>query len=943
MNTNLGYTKLSLTDVNVLLSGGGHKSLSDFIGSVSWDSTNKKITYTPVGGTATNLVSFGSNAFNSTSYLPISGGTLTGQLVTKAGTAAATLYGIKFGNTTLTSLSGQALWLGGNVRFSDVTNWDWNKWAGLKYDSSNKIIYLGIADGTIFNANTTQSDGKLYLPGISSIYVGNGVTAVSLATHTHSSITDGTYTYTASGIATIANQASTAYSWGNHSGKYVTNSTTVFVNQQNQGLWVPFLTFNINNYQLQASISFMRYPCEMQRTNWEFVNFTVRKNSTSVSPILLVFELGTQTSHKYKAVSDNGTDWTIYIKSSSTTNANYDPAGAIVHYHSNAINSYKYAIGTRTDTEPTGTYSANNTTGGRVNFSTYAGTGYRLSVNTTKNISGLTYSESIASSSTDVTGAYVGYKSTSTTNSILRLQSNNTSGSQSYIDLIFDVTSDNLWYRRVTGGGTPSLSRILMKNTPDVLCYYDTVNSYDAVQGNKIIQWYGTTTPYGTESTTKYGAILQWTPTPNATPGGTGSSWYYQLITDTTTNKIRYRRRTNTQAWTTPVTLATLDDISGFISSSEIYDWAKAATKPSYSYTEITNLSQASVKYATTAGSTSVLNWSTSAYLGPIEALLFRAGNRFAGLPASQITIEYSNDASTYTSYGATDAQKRAFFTQFGANFVLGKNTNYSTANNNHRLRVTVDCYSSGSYSVYTELKRAIIYVSQNGGLNCYVIFSVSNDNSTYTTLGTYAISGWSGYNAIPLGVVADPQARGTNNYYRYLRFEFKQTFAAQSNSSNCGLVVYGIEAFGGVAWGSPSIMARDGRPYTYNYTGSTTFVQNVTASNFYSSSDIRYKNVLNQLEVNINDIAKLPIFNFKWNDKEDDHVYSGTSAQDVQKILPNIITENENKLKLNYSVLGVIEGIISAREIVKLKEKIKELEEKLEQYGRFNSNSQQA
>jgi hypothetical protein len=78
MNTNLGYTKLSLTDVNVLLSGGGHKSLSDFIGSVSWDSTNKKITYTPVGGTATNLVSFGSNAFNSTSYLPISGGTLTG-------------------------------------------------------------------------------------------------------------------------------------------------------------------------------------------------------------------------------------------------------------------------------------------------------------------------------------------------------------------------------------------------------------------------------------------------------------------------------------------------------------------------------------------------------------------------------------------------------------------------------------------------------------------------------------------------------------------------------------------------------------------------------------------------------------------------------------------------------------------------------------------------
>ena len=30
MNTKLGYTKLSLSDINVLLSGGGHKSISDF-------------------------------------------------------------------------------------------------------------------------------------------------------------------------------------------------------------------------------------------------------------------------------------------------------------------------------------------------------------------------------------------------------------------------------------------------------------------------------------------------------------------------------------------------------------------------------------------------------------------------------------------------------------------------------------------------------------------------------------------------------------------------------------------------------------------------------------------------------------------------------------------------------------------------------------------------
>ena len=39
------------------------------------------------------------------------------------------------------------------IRFGG-TSWDWNVWAGLKYTHSNKTIYLGIADNSIFNANS---------------------------------------------------------------------------------------------------------------------------------------------------------------------------------------------------------------------------------------------------------------------------------------------------------------------------------------------------------------------------------------------------------------------------------------------------------------------------------------------------------------------------------------------------------------------------------------------------------------------------------------------------------------------------------------------------------------------------------------------------------------------------------------------------------------------
>ena len=75
------------------------------------------------------------------------------------------------------------------IRFGG-TSWDWNVWAGLKYTHSNKTIYLGIADNSIFNANSTQSGGSLRFPGISNVYAttfngslsGNASTATILQT-----------------------------------------------------------------------------------------------------------------------------------------------------------------------------------------------------------------------------------------------------------------------------------------------------------------------------------------------------------------------------------------------------------------------------------------------------------------------------------------------------------------------------------------------------------------------------------------------------------------------------------------------------------------------------------------------------------------------------------------------------------------------------------------
>ena len=69
----------------------------------------------------------------------------------------------------ISALEGQVIFNTGKaIRFGE-TNWNWDEWAGLKYTHSNKTIYLGIADGSVFNAGSPQSNGTLRFAGIKTV------------------------------------------------------------------------------------------------------------------------------------------------------------------------------------------------------------------------------------------------------------------------------------------------------------------------------------------------------------------------------------------------------------------------------------------------------------------------------------------------------------------------------------------------------------------------------------------------------------------------------------------------------------------------------------------------------------------------------------------------------------------------------------------------------
>lgn len=77
-------------------------------------------------------------------------------------------------NARISAIDGQVIFNTGNaIRFGE-TAWNWDDWAGLKYTHSNKTIYLGIADNSVFNANSAQSDGTLRLAGIKTVTPDSG-------------------------------------------------------------------------------------------------------------------------------------------------------------------------------------------------------------------------------------------------------------------------------------------------------------------------------------------------------------------------------------------------------------------------------------------------------------------------------------------------------------------------------------------------------------------------------------------------------------------------------------------------------------------------------------------------------------------------------------------------------------------------------------------------
>lgn len=235
------------------------------------------------------------------------------------------------------------------------------------------------------------------------------------------------------------------------------------------------------------------------------------------------------------------------------------------------------------------------------------------------------------------------------------------------------------------------------------------------------------------------------------------------------------------------------------------------------------------------------VDWSTnsneyrSGNISPLMTAMspYHAVNRFAIPHPVGITIEYSNDnQNTWVDYGATDEEKMNLTSNSRTAFYLGNKSSGQTIND--ALRITLNATNMG---VYCALRDLLIYVS-TGGLNDFFMkmeYSHKGDETVFTEINYHwSLSGWSGWNDIPIPISFFPFGGGAHQITNYAAIRL--TFYHDPNEDiskighPCISYIIGLATH---SWDRCSHMATDNHIYSWDVNQNAIFPSHITASKF--------------------------------------------------------------------------------------------------------------
>ena len=301
------------------------------------------------------------------------------------------------------------------------------------------------------------------------------------------------------------------------------------------------------------------------------------------------------------------------------------------------------------------------------------------------------------------------------------------------------------------------------------------------------------------------------------------------------------------------------------------------------------------------------LSWggtNTAGSVTPIGMTLSseHSANRLAFINGNALTFEYSSDAgSTWTDYGYTASIKSQVFTTL-YDVPIGRANGSAEYTTNSRTRITLTAQDGTNSYVYTNPRKMLINISSSGGMQVLIEYRTGTNyknNGAWTTFGTYTLSGWSGWNDIPLilSTLGGGSTQTSNNWQLRLTFIMTSKDGNYPNTAS----VSGIRIFGENAWVPTSTMAAIGHLYSFDVGQNATFPAAVTSTKFVKSGGTSAQFLKADGSVDSNTYSKSGHTH-----KGSEVILTGYSHRDSYKTINETDTVNQAIAKLEGALSGL-------------------------------------
>ena len=245
--------------------------------------------------------------------------------------------------------------------------------------------------------------------------------------------------------------------------------------------------------------------------------------------------------------------------------------------------------------------------------------------------------------------------------------------------------------------------------------------------------------------------------------------------------------------------------------------------------TKLADLSDRTFSNITSRGE-EYLEWGGASHSGSVSPIGMclsaeHSANRVALINHNALTFEYSSDGgTTWTAYSYAGADKTKFCTT-SLSLPIGRpNNSTNLVANKSKTRITITAQNGTKGYVYTSLKKMLVQVSTATALSLLVETRTGTNyknNGAWSSIGTYNLSGWSGWNDVPtLFSLGGSSTQMSNNWQMRLTI----TCTTVSSSYPKTAEVLGIRLFGDNCWTQASTLAGTGNIYTYDMSGNVTF-----------------------------------------------------------------------------------------------------------------------